>query len=92
MFRTTAEAKGEGSDPVNMFKPPIIFNHRRRKRGVGAGLRIILEGGGHHTLCPPLPPNIPPTFSFNVYVKQSKVDHKCINLIYVPFILFEGIS
>ena len=25
MFRTSAAAKGEGLDPANMFKPPVIY-------------------------------------------------------------------
>ena len=29
----------------------------------------------------PPTPNNPPTFSFNVYMKQLKLDHKCNNLI-----------
>ena len=61
--------------------------------GGGTGPPIILEGGGgQHTLRHSPPPNNPPTFSFNIYLKQQKLDHKCTNLIYVPFILFEGIS
>ena len=58
----------------------------RRKRGGCRGASplppIIFEGGNIPSAPPP---NNPPTFSFNVY-------HKCTNLIYVPFILFEGIS
>ena len=49
--------------------------------------------GGQHTICAP-PPNNPPTFSFNFYVKQEK-NHKCTKLkskitINVTLILFEG--
>ena len=49
---------------------------------------MCVGGGGTYPLPPP---NNPPTRSFNEYVKQLKLDHKCTNLIYVPFILFEGI-
>ena len=51
--------------------------------GVGRGGKadpIICEGwgggGGQHTLWPP---NNPPTFSFDFYVKQEK-NHKCTKL------------
>ena len=59
-------------------------------RGEGGG------GGGGTNIpfaLPPPSPNNPPILSFNVYVKQYKLDHKRTNLIlvYVPFILFEGI-
>ena len=59
--------------------------------GVGRGGQpspILLEGLAAYPLGPQ---NISPTFSINVYVKQYKLDHKCTNLIYAPFILFEGI-
>ena len=50
--------------------------HRRRKRGGGGaggppGPPIILEGGGANIPFGP-PPNKPPAFSFNFYVKQEK--------------------
>ena len=55
-------------------------SHRCRKRGrgggEGAGPLIILEEGANLPFPfapphpPPPPPNNPPTFSFNVYVKQ----------------------
>ena len=53
---------------------------------------IMLEGGGGNILFAPPPPNNSSTFSFNVYVKQLTLDPKSTNLIYVPFILSEGIS
>ena len=59
--------------------------------GVGRGGQpssILLEGLAAYPLGPQ---NISPTFSINVYVIQYKLDHKCTNLIYAPFILFEGI-
>ena len=46
--------------------------HRRTKRGGGQGGQAppkIREGGGN---IPFGPPNNPPTFSFNFYVKQEK--------------------
>ena len=36
--------------------------------GAGAGPPVILEGGGNIPFAPP--PNNPPTFSFNVCMKQ----------------------
>ena len=54
--------------------------HRRRKRGAGGGPGPPpnnLKGGGGNI--PFAPPNNPPTFSFNFYVKQQKT-HKCAKL------------
>ena len=62
----------------------ILLNiHRRRKRG-GAGGGQGGGGGGRGGQAPPNnlrgganipfgPPNNPPTFSFNFYVKQEKI-------------------
>ena len=48
--------------------------HRRRKRGGGVGgprpPNNLKEGGGGNI--PFGPPDNPPTFSFNFYVKQEK--------------------
>ena len=55
------------------FHAITMDNHRRRKRGGAGGARPPnnLRGGGRqHTLWPP---NNPPTFSFNFYVKQEKI-------------------
>ena len=65
-----------------MQPPPPPKKKKKKKKNTH------LEGGN----IPFGTPNNPLTFSFNVYVKQPKLDHKCNNLIYVPFILFEGIS
>ena len=59
---------------------------------MAVGGPMILEGGNIPFAPPPPRPNNAPTFSFNVYVKQLKLDHKSTNLMYVPFILFEAIS
>ena len=76
--------------PSRFNKTPIKTEnrHRRRKRGGGA---IIWEGD-NIPFAPP--PNNPPTFSFNFYVKQEK-NHKCTKLkgkiiINVTLIWFEG--
>ena len=46
--------------------------HRRRKGGGGgAGGQEFERGGGGNI--PFGPPNNPPTFSFNFYVKQEKI-------------------
>ena len=45
-----------------------LIADRRRKRGARPPNSL---GGGQHTLCPP--PNNPPTFSFNFYVKEEKI-------------------
>ena len=47
------------------------------------------RGGGE---APPPPPNNPPTFSIQCLCETVKTRSQCTNLIYVPFILFEGIS
>ena len=50
-------------------------------------------GGGATTFCTPPPPAIiHPHFPSMSIMLNSKHDHTCINLIYVAFILFEGIS
>ena len=46
---------------------------KRGGRGGGAGPPIIKEGGGGWGNIPFGPPNNPPTFSFNFYVKQEKI-------------------
>ena len=38
------------------------------------------------------PPIIHPHFPLMSMLNSKKRDHKCTNLIYVPFILFESIS
>ena len=50
-----------------------VSPNRRRKRGGGGGGRLPnnLRGGPTYPLPPP--PNNPPTFSFNFYVKQEKI-------------------
>ena len=51
----------------------VILPHRRRKRGGqggGPGPPNNLKGGPTYPLPPP---NNPPTFSFNFYVKQEKI-------------------
>ena len=54
---------------------------------------IMWEGGGQHTLWPP---NNPPTFVFNFYVKQEKITNVLSNelkdkiIINVTLIWFEG--
>ena len=45
--------------------------HRRRKGGGGGQGAKNLRGGGGNI--PFGPPNNPPTFSFNFYVKQEKI-------------------
>ena len=64
------------------------IHHKRRKKGAERpGPQLFWRGVKRSTY--PLAPNNPPTFSCNVDVK---LDYKCTHLIYVPFILFEGIS
>ena len=55
--------------PLALF---VISLHRRRKRGGqgGPGPPNNLRGGAN---IPFGPPNNPPTFSFNFYVKQEKI-------------------
>ena len=57
-----------------MYHSFLNILHRRRKRGGarggGPGPPIILEGGAN---IPFGPPNNPPAFSFNFYVKQEKI-------------------
>ena len=46
------------------------YGHRRRKsRGARGARHPIIWEGGQHTLWPP---NNPPAFSFNFYVKREK--------------------
>ena len=60
-----------------LFRPATFagivraFIHRRRKRGGGWGRPPNNLGGG--PTYPLAPPNNPPTFSFNFYVKQEKI-------------------
>ena len=58
---------------LSMIAVVPLKMHRRRKRAGGGGqppLNNLRGGGGQHTLWPP---NNPPTFSFNFYVKQEKI-------------------
>ena len=70
----------------------------RGRGGAGRGGQppnnsITLGGGGGGNIPFAPPPNNPSIlFSSNVYVTQLKLDRKCTKLMYVPFILFEGIS
>ena len=57
---------------MGIFIDTDIVFHRRRKRGGqgGPGPPNNLRGGAN---IPFGPPNNPPTFSFNFYVKQEKI-------------------
>ena len=68
--------------------------HRRRKRGGGPGGARPPNNLGGGANIPFGPPNNPPTFSFNFYVKQEK-NHKYTKLkgkiiINATLIWFEG--
>ena len=62
---------------LHMTSPIFLTIYRRRKRGGGGGRAGSPNdfvggggGGGGEGDIPIGPPNNPPTFSFNVYVKQ----------------------
>ena len=66
---------GTDSEPKHRCGPSsrMTSGHRRRKRGGGAAPPPNnLTEGANIPFAPP-PPNNPPTFSFNVYVKQEKI-------------------
>ena len=65
---------------INDYTDAPMTNHRRRKRGDigGQAPPNNLRGGPTYPLAPvsppsPGPPNNPPTFSFNFYVKQENI-------------------
>ena len=64
-FVPTFEISGKG----------VIIMHRRRKRGggVGGGQAPPNNFGGGGGNIPFGPPNNPPAFSFNFYVKKEKI-------------------